>query len=170
MRPIRIPARRGWLLMSSLVVLGLITGSVGTALVSSVTPQPTTSILANRIQVPIGTQRAFLLRLPSLGYLYVDCIDGGQDPTYVYWKNSETYLIDAWTYVNSWQHRAVAPSAVVLAATIPAPGGDPGGTFIDLGRGVSPDTRRAAHVELRIRRSAANACVVQAVGTSWALP
>ena len=77
MRPIRIPARRGWLLMSSLLALGLITGSVGTALVSSVTPQPTTSILANRIRVPIGTQRAFLLRLPSLGYLYVDCIDGG---------------------------------------------------------------------------------------------
>ena len=170
MRSIGISARRGWLMLSSLVVVGLISASIGAALVSSVTPTPRTSIIANRIQVPSGTQRAFLMRLPSLGYLYVDCIDGGTDPARVYWKNSETYAIDAWTSIDETQPApAVAPSTVLLLANLGTPGITQRGEGLDLGRGVSPGVRRTVHVDVGIARSALNApCVAQAVATSWA--
>lgn len=163
--------RRSVLTLASFIIVMLLAAAVGPALVSSATPPPpTTSILANRISVPNGTMRNFLLRLPSLGYLYVDCVDGGNDPMLAYWKNSETYGIDATGYLDSNQPGLSVPSGTVLLTTyMGAPWASPVHSALDLGRGVSPNGRRAVHVEISIWRSALNApCVAQALATSWA--
>jgi hypothetical protein len=162
--------RRSLLTLTSFLIVAVLAASVGVALVSSATTTPTTAILANRIQVPSGTERSFLLRLPSLGYLYVDCLNHPYDSTLrIYWKNSESYSIDAWDGFGETQLPvAKPPSTVLLLGELRSPGALRVAGFLDLGRGVSPNPRRTAHVEVSVARSAANApCLVHAMATSW---
>jgi hypothetical protein len=155
MSPIAMPYRRSLLVLATLLTLMTLATSSGRAVVSSATTTPNTAILANRVQVADGTLRKFFLRIPSLGYLYVDCDYWMR----VYWKNSETYSIDV--SGKTAELTPEPPSAVVLVAdNFPA--------SLDLGHGVSPAARQAAHVELHARQAARGApCLVQAVGTSW---
>jgi hypothetical protein len=163
------PRRRSLVGVTSFLIVALLAASVGAALVSSATSTTTTAILANRISVPNGTVRKFLLRLPSLGYLYVDCIDGGNDPVVAYWKNSETYAVDVAGFLSEGPGQSFPPGTVLRATHVGAAGSSPVQGALDLGRGVSPNGRRALHVEISIWRSALNApCVAQAVATSWA--
>jgi hypothetical protein len=170
MPAIAISSRRGWLVALFLVGLGMISSSIGASLVASATPVPKTTIVANRMEIPNGTTRRFFLRLPSMGYIYVDCIDGGLDPMRFYWKNSETYTIDAWTAIQNvpQQFQAVQPGTVLQVTEKSAWYADQRGATLDLGRGVSPNPRRVIHVELVIARAALNApCVAQAIATIW---
>jgi hypothetical protein len=134
------------------------------------TPAFSSSIVGNRLQVASGVTSRFLLGIPRMGYVFVNCINGGSDPARIYWRNNEAYAIDAWVD-GPWSERffVVQPGQSILVSEKGAPWAEQLGLGLSLGFGTSPGTRRVSHVDVAVRRAALDGpCVAQAVATSSA--